>query len=325
MKNKVVANNKGLTVISVVLIALLAIIVYKLNDKKTPEEPKKVDNKAINMGVFKERVLEMHNDYNFLLLSSYEEYNKYFDNDKLTESDFKDNNYVLIEVDYDECSESDVKLEDYNLKDDIIVVNFSYTASCGLCAPQYIYYLVSVDKDSKINDVETKYKATNKPNCPRDVAYKPMIYLYPDKEMNITVRLGNKEVITSSYPKYEEGWSVKAFPSGKLIDNNTGRELYGLYWEGNRDKVEVQEEGFIVNGEDTMRLEVNKYNYIRFETKEEIDSYMPLEINPKPDNVIRILMDYKALDKKIKVKEQVLETPERTGYTVVEWGGTEIN
>ena len=35
-------------------------------------------------------------------------------------------------------------------------------------------------------------------------------------------------------------------------------------------------------------------------------------------------MNFKALDKKIKVKEQVLNTPSRTGFTVVEWGGSII-
>ena len=35
-------------------------------------------------------------------------------------------------------------------------------------------------------------------------------------------------------------------------------------------------------------------------------------------------MEYKGLDKKIKVKDQKLPRVERTGYTVVEWGGTEI-
>ena len=35
-------------------------------------------------------------------------------------------------------------------------------------------------------------------------------------------------------------------------------------------------------------------------------------------------MDYKALNKKINVKEQELTQVERQGYTVVEWGGTEI-
>lgn len=35
-------------------------------------------------------------------------------------------------------------------------------------------------------------------------------------------------------------------------------------------------------------------------------------------------MQDKKIDKYIEVKEQKLETPERKGFTVVEWGGIEI-
>ena len=35
-------------------------------------------------------------------------------------------------------------------------------------------------------------------------------------------------------------------------------------------------------------------------------------------------MEFKALNKPIKVQEQVLEKVQRSGYTIVEWGGTEI-
>jgi len=34
-------------------------------------------------------------------------------------------------------------------------------------------------------------------------------------------------------------------------------------------------------------------------------------------------MEFKPLDKPIKVQEQKIITPKRTGFTVVEWGGTE--
>ena len=51
---------------------------------------------------------------------------------------------------------------------------------------------------------------------------------------------------------------------------------------------------------------------------------MPLEINPNPDIIIRVLMTFKGLQSPIDVEEQKLDTPERTGFTVVEWGGTEI-
>ena len=56
----------------------------------------------------------------------------------------------------------------------------------------------------------------------------------------------------------------------------------------------------------------------------EINENMPLEINPNPDIVIRVLMTFKGLDNPIDVKEQELTTPKRTGFVAVEWGGTEI-
>ncbi len=69
---------------------------------------------------------------------------------------------------------------------------------------------------------------------------------------------------------------------------------------------------------------IKKYNYIRFETREETDTNMPLTITPEPDTTIRVLMEYKGLENSIKVEEQSLETPERKGFVAVEWGGTEI-
>ena len=182
-------------------------------------------------------------------------------------------------------------------------------------------------------------------------AFKPIIYLYPEKEKEVEVKLLNKDLITCSYPKYEDGWSVLAEPNGDLIDKQTGRNLYALYYESDLVKnAKVEDEGFSIKGEDTAKfmeeklkelglndreseefivywlpkLEANKYNYIRFLSKEEIEENMPLEITPNPDSVIRVWMSYKGLDKPVDVEEQIIETPERTGFTVVEWGGTEI-
>ena len=49
---------------------------------------------------------------------------------------------------------------------------------------------------------------------------------------------------------------------------------------------------------------------------------MPLYFSEQPDSVIRVLVDFKPLDKKIKVKEQKLIKQERSGFSVVEWGAT---
>ena len=180
---------------------------------------------------------------------------------------------------------------------------------------------------------------------------KPIIYIYPTKSINVSIILGNPQYISHSYPKYTNGWNVTANPDGTLIDNSTGRKLYALYWEGKSlPKDTSMNEGFCIKGEDTIKfleekleilglnereteefiiywlpkMENNNYNYIRFETIEEQNQAMPLNITPKPDSLIRIMMDWKALDSKITLKEQILKSPKREGYTVVEWGGSEL-
>lgn len=180
---------------------------------------------------------------------------------------------------------------------------------------------------------------------------KPIIYLYPTEDMELSVKLGYEDKITCSYPQYITGWNILAETSSNLIDLNTNRNLYALYYESEAVyDFEIQEDGFIVKGTDITnfleeklailglteremeefiiywapKLQENEYNYIRFATIEEINKNMPLEFSTRPDTLIRVLMTYKGLDTPIDVKEQQLETPERTGFVAVEWGGTEI-
>lgn len=184
------------------------------------------------------------------------------------------------------------------------------------------------------------------------VVDKPIIYLYPEKETEISVELKNSEQLTVSYPRYIDGWKVLAKENGDLIDLETGRNLYSLYYESeNVINFKVEKEGFVIKREDSAefleekleilgltereaeefiiywlpKLEENEYNYIRFASEEEIEENMPLKITPEPDTVIRVMMTFKGLEKPIEVEEQKLETPERTGFVAVEWGGTEIN
>lgn len=191
--------------------------------------------------------------------------------------------------------------------------------------------------------------AYNNHNNNKDVDYKPIIYLYPTDITDVTVKLGYPDKLIVTYPKYDKEWDVVAYPNGKLIDKKTNRELYSLFWEGyNTESNNIKEEGFIVKGDSVQefleeklsilglnekeqeefiiywlpKLMNNKYNYIRFETMEEQNRNMPLIIDPKPDTVIRVNMEYKALDDKIEIKEQKLNSPKREGFTVVEWGGT---
>lgn len=185
-----------------------------------------------------------------------------------------------------------------------------------------------------------------------NIAYKPIIYIYPEQETEVSVKLGYEDKITCIYPSYNNGWTVTAQPDGTLIDTKTNKKYYSLYYESDNTKKYDGNltEGFVVSTENVAnfleeklailglnykeaeefiiywlpKLEQKDYVYIRFQTMNEIEENMPLLVTPSPDTLIRIMMEWKGLDNSIDVKEQVLTPVTRNGYTVVEWGGTEI-
>ena len=178
---------------------------------------------------------------------------------------------------------------------------------------------------------------------------KPIIYIYPEKETKVNVKLDYKGTFTATYPKYPEGgWTVTAKPDGTLTDK-AGRMYYSLFWEGVDEKGFTLNEGFIVKKEDSAEflekslktlglnykeanefiifwlpeLEKNPYNLIHFSTKE-YEELAKLTITPEPETIIRVFMVFKGLDKPVEIKEQKLVPKHRKGYTVVEWGGSEV-
>ncbi|MBQ8558937.1 MAG: hypothetical protein IJ439_03010 [Tyzzerella sp.] len=70
-------------------------------------------------------------------------------------------------------------------------------------------------------------------------------------------------------------------------------------------------------------MEQNKYNIISFQTDTYTDAAQ-LNIHPAPDTLIRVFMAWQAADEYVELSEQELSAPKRTGFTVVEWGGTEV-
>ena len=181
------------------------------------------------------------------------------------------------------------------------------------------------------------------------VAEKPVIYLYPEEKTLVHVELDFNGEVTSTYPAYENGWDVLARPDGTLTDPQTGREYYCLFWEGMSNVPYDMSEGFVVAGEETEafledtlktlgltdkeanefiiywlpRMEGNAYNVISFQTERYTDA-AALNITPAPDTVIRVFMTWKPSNGFVQLQPQVLTAPERTGFTVVEWGGTEV-
>ena len=179
---------------------------------------------------------------------------------------------------------------------------------------------------------------------------KPVIYLYPEENTVVHVSLGEPEKITVSYPEYTlSGWEFTARPDGMLTAD--GREYPYMYYEFD-SAAKFGEEGFVVAGTDTAafledklgamgftyreqaefitywlpKLAVNDYNRIEFISGEEIDAIMPLTITPEPDNILRVYMLFAPCDPEISktLPEQELPVLIREGFTVLEWGGSEI-
>jgi hypothetical protein len=186
--------------------------------------------------------------------------------------------------------------------------------------------------------------------CP---VYKPVIYLYPTQAEKVKVELDYKGKIIADYPSYDyskKGWEVTAYPDGKII-NQDGKEYSYLFWEGESTNPISYDlsTGFIVKGEDTIKflqetlskigltpkeynefivywypkMKDNKYNLIHFVDKQYTDT-APLTITPKPDSMLRVFMVFKPVDGLVKVKSQEMKSFNRTGFSVVEWGGTEL-
>ncbi len=177
---------------------------------------------------------------------------------------------------------------------------------------------------------------------------KPVIYLYPEKTTAVSVKVEPKGGLSYSDPEYNQGWNVVAEPNGALTEMKTGKTYPYLFWEGRGGLYQTPKTGFVVkktevesflkeklaylgmNAKETAdflefwlpRMQAKPYYFVTFLGTRQMDVLAPLTINPKPDTIVRILMDYTPLDRPISVEPENLgTTPKRSGFTVIEWGG----
>lgn len=291
--------------------------------------------------------------YSYTYINTYDEYLKFKDDNPeneffvdLSEASF-DGPYILFTTNVDGCSEKIVNhfidYDDYLYK---LYLDIEYR--CGVCPAiptTFIYKAHTPNMDGI--DFEVYTKAVSRETCDPNVAYKPIIYIYPTEDMDLTIKLGNKDNLTYTYPLYKDSWNVRVSTDGNIYDYDTNRNYYGLYWEGiDYYKLDMST-GFVVKKEDTIKFleeklailglneyEINEfiiywidkldnnYNYISFRSIEDINKSMPLIVSKEPDTLIRVMVDFKGLDNYIEVKEQELTKVERKGYTIVEWGGS---
>lgn len=169
----------------------------------------------------------------------------------------------------------------------------------------------------------------------------PVLYLYPESEMDIEVKINlhGRGHITDSRPEYNNGWSVRATSEGII----NGEYEY-LFYEAAMSTPVNNRSGWLLDGqtlETDMRKLLGNHGLIEKEIDDFMEFWLPiiegwswyavypqeadeligLDITPAPDNVLRVLWVIRPLEQRIR-----LDTPpdivpfERKGFTVVEWG-----
>ena len=71
------------------------------------------------------------------------------------------------------------------------------------------------------------------------------------------------------------------------------------------------------------QMEQNPYNLIAFQ-QEAYTEAAKLTVTPAPDSILRVFMTWKPRTEPVDIPAQELPTFERHGFTVVEWGGAEV-
>ncbi len=177
---------------------------------------------------------------------------------------------------------------------------------------------------------------------------KPVIYLYPPKPTDLIVSLAPQGGFSYTEPVYNKGWRVTANPDGQLVNKDDGKTYPYLFWEGRgglyaapeknwviaKDQVETFLNNTLVkmnlNAQETKdfiefwlpRMQEKPFYRIGFHGTQMMDTLAPMSLSVKPDHTFRILMDYTPLETNEPANPPtVLPKANRSGFTVIEWGG----
>ena len=192
---------------------------------------------------------------------------------------------------------------------------------------------------------------------------KPVVYVYPEEEQGLTMTIDVKGTLDMVYPaperqvQTEEGtrasWTISAAPDGTLTDAS-GRTYPSLFWDG-PVSLTSPEQGFVVAREDAVpfleeklgqlglsdkeaadfitywapRIRANEYTFVSFDASsyaQQVTYSFADEAGKQvvPDTFIRVFMTMRKAEASTVVTPQnFASTPTRSGFTVVEWGGTE--
>lgn len=192
------------------------------------------------------------------------------------------------------------------------------------------------------------------PKNDKIILKKPVIYLYPKEKTDIELSINFEGKILTTFPKLEKSWKVTGYKNGQIFDKKTNRFYNSLFWDGEisfPNSHYQYKTGFVVEKENLTSflieklefmglnttetndfvqywlpiLEKNNYTFIHFLVNEDYNVFSINNVNPKPDTSIRILMEFFEVNEHISIAPQQLPSTKRNGFTLVEWGGSDVS
>lgn len=210
--------------------------------------------------------------------------------------------------------------------------------------------VVNDDPILYIQDPFGRYlQATRQDYLPPAECGKPVIYLYPEQMQEVSVKVFPNGGFTKTIPSYNTGWNVLADTQSNLT-NLVDQKVYPyLFWEGIAYDYNPPKAGYVLapyelderlnsilidmglnqKESDDFRefwvpemLKIKAPFYkVSFLDQKVFDALAPLQVEPTPDSVLRIFMDYKPLKSYIDLPAPKIEKFDRKGFSVIEWGG----
>jgi len=184
------------------------------------------------------------------------------------------------------------------------------------------------------------------------ISDKPVICLYPEKDTEVTVNVAPQGDFTFTYPLYENGWKGTAHPDGSIT---VADKTYPyLFWEARQNSSNpfTGSKGFVVSRGATVafleekltaiglnekeqtdfitywgpRLTSNERCFVQFVFNDSCDQFAGLDISPAPDHLNRVYIVWAAIDQQLTISPEAQELVklDRSGFDVLEWGGSEI-
>ncbi len=114
--------------------------------------------------------------------------------------DFVNNDYLYYVLYIDSCTEEITGITKYSLIDGVLKFSFGVKRECGLCALMEVIYFIPIEKGASVTEVYVSYDVISSEKCDPDVTYKPILYLYPTDDIDVSVKMERSNLLLTTYP-----------------------------------------------------------------------------------------------------------------------------